>query len=67
MALGDPELQEITINPTLKYVLVAMPAETSQQQLQQLQPDFIQLKSVFSQEQVSGVILTCAGQTQLHC
>ena len=66
-ALGSPEVQEITINLTLKYVLVALVAGTSQKRFQEFQPDFIKLKSVFSQEQVTGVIVTCAGQMHLCC
>ena len=61
-ALGNPEIQEILISPTLNYVLVVLPRGTSQEQLQSIQPDFVQLKAAASYDQVSGMIVTCAGQ-----
>lgn len=65
-ALGISEVQEILIHPGLKYVLVVLPQGTSQEQLQSLQPDLVQLKAVATGEQIVGVIITCAGQRVTH-
>lgn len=62
-ALGNPEIQEILISPTIKYVLVVLAQGTSQEQLQSIQPDYVKLKAVASYEQVTGMIVTCAGQS----
>ena len=62
-ALGNPEIQEILISPTIKYVLVVLAQGTSQEQLQSIQPDYVKLKAVASYEQVTGMIITCAGQS----
>lgn len=63
VALGNPEIQEILISPTIKYVLVVLAQGTSQEQLQSIQPDYVKLKAVASYEQVTGMIVTCAGQS----
>ena len=55
-------MQEIVINAELQYVLIALPAGTTQDQLMQIQPDFVKLKGCVSKDQVVGVIVTCAGQ-----
>ena len=50
------------MSPVLKYVLVVLASNTTQQQLKDIQPDFVKLKSAFNNEQGTGVIVTCAGQ-----
>ena len=43
-------------------MLVVLPQGTSQEQLQSIKPDFMQLKAAATSEQIVGVIVTCAGQ-----
>lgn len=62
-ALGGPEIQEVVYAASLKYVLVACTPGATQQQLQELQPDFVLLKQVDSGSNIAGVIVTCAGES----
>ena len=62
-ALGNPEIQKVLITPNINYVLVVLAQGTSQEQLQSIQPDYAKLKAVASYEQVTGMIVTCAGQS----
>lgn len=62
-ALGNPEIHEVMITPNINYVLVVLAQGTSQEQLQSIEPDYAKLKAAASYEQVTGMIVTCAGQS----
>ena len=62
-ALGGPEVQEVVYAASLKYVLVTRAPGVTQQQLQELRPDFALLKQVDSGSNIAGVIVTCAGES----
>lgn len=61
-ALGISQIQELLIHPALKYVLVVLPHGTTQEQLQSIKPNFVQLKAAATIEQIVGMIVTCSGQ-----
>lgn len=61
-ALGIPGIQELLISP-INYVLVVLAQGTTQEQLQSIQPNYVQLQAVAGYEQVTGMIVTCAGQS----
>lgn len=61
-ALGISDVQELLIHPALKYVLLVLPHGTTQEQLQSIKPNFVQLKAAATVEQIVGVIVTCSGQ-----
>lgn len=61
-ALGNPNVQEVFVNPTLQYVLVVLAPETSQAQLEAIQPNYAQLRQSLDSKHAFGVIVTCAGR-----
>lgn len=65
-ALGISQIQELLIHPALKYVLVVLPHGTTQEQLQSIKPNFVQLKAAATIEQIVGMIVTCSGNGGQH-
>ena len=63
-ALGDPAVQEVLFDATLKYVLVVLASGTSQAQLTAIQPDYVQLKAAWPSKLASGLIVSCAGRKE---
>ena len=61
-ALGNPDVQEVLFDATLKYVLVILASGSSQAQLTAIQPDYVQLKAAWPSKLASGLIVTCAGR-----
>lgn len=65
-ALGNSDIHEVLITPNINYVLVVLAQGTSQEQLQSIQPDYAKLKAAASYDQVTGMIVTCAGRARSH-
>ena len=65
-ALGNPAVQEVLFDATLKYVLVVLASGTSQAQLTAIQPDYVRLKAAWPSKLAGGLIVSCAGRKEWY-